>query len=200
MSATASPHPRRPTREEVAHHEAGHVVAAYLTGYHVLYADVTIDGDKYAETPIEQDLLLLAVRVRDEGWDQPDDVTLIRQRCFIAAAGYGAEMVYAEKCSQPFAIETARLGALGDRQHVLDLWGSGDAFYRFAEEMATLFRDLAVWQMVSVVARELLRRGRVFADELLLCLKAAMAQLQVPFRLFHSSDSVLQLPAQKAST
>lgn len=187
--------PRRPTREEVAHHEAGHVVAAYLTGFHVFYADVTIEGDEYAETPIEQDLLLLSIRVREERWEPPDEVGLIRQRCFIAAAGFGAEQVFAEMCGQAFEIETARLGALGDRKDVADLWGAkGGTFYLFAEEMSKVFRDPAIWRMVSDIARALLARGKLFADEVVGMLEESRRELQIPFRLFTSSHPALQSP------
>lgn len=180
------------TRENVAHHEAGHAVIAYLTGYHVIDGPIDIDGEgsdgHYAETPILEDDALLAQRVQ-EGWVIDHFVRLKQQTAF-AVAGFTAEMFLAEENGTVFEDDLAYKGALGDRKQVQDFWKSPNSFREFSRLLIHAMVEEEVWSMISILAKKLLaNQGPMPAQTAMEILHQAKKDTGAKYRLFFKSVS-----------
>ncbi|TDR47370.1 hypothetical protein DFR29_10229 [Tahibacter aquaticus] len=150
---------------------------AFLSGIFVIDGPIHIDGTLTekgnAETPLHQDPALLAHR-QAEGW-VVDEFEQRKQRAVIAAAGYAAEMLLADKVGRAFDNEAAFRGAHGDVLTVRKVWGTG-AFIGFAERVAAVMLKPEVWAMVDRLAKTLLARsGPLPAAEVTASLEADQA-------------------------
>jgi hypothetical protein len=144
-------------RRTTAYHEAGHAVIAFLSGIFDVDGPLHIDGrftdDGNAATPIRENPELLARR-RAEGWNI-DDFERRKQRAAVAAAGYAAEMLLSTKAASHFNERLAFMGAHGDVQVVVDMWGEG-SFMSWVEKVLAKMMDPAVWEMIDRLASALL--------------------------------------------
>lgn len=173
-------------REIVAIHEAGHAVIAFLTGYHVIYDAVDIDGinseGDAATIPLERNAALCAQRVQ-ENWVL-SEFELRKQQCVISVAGYTAERVHAERTGVPFDETGAGRGAHGDMLAVKNLWGPGN-FVRFSNEVLPELRTPMVWTMVETFAQALsTSEGPFPAEAAMTLLEKSRRQTGAQFKLF----------------
>ena len=188
------------TRENVAHHEAGHAVIAYLTGFYVIDGPIDIDGEgsdgHYAETPILEDDALLAERIQ-EGWVIDHFVKLKQQTAF-AVAGFTAEMFLAEENGTAFDDDLAFKGALGDRKQVLEYWKGPNSFRELSRLLIHSMVEEEVWSMISILAKALLaQEGSMPAEKVMEILQRSKADTGAKFRLFFKN--VKQPPKPEVS-
>ncbi|QLA15772.1 hypothetical protein [Desulfolutivibrio sulfoxidireducens] len=159
---------RRDPMETLAHHVAGHVVMSFAVGCPALEA--RIDG------PFE-----------DPGYALPGGgrKLTIRRRLLVALAGHRAEARFLGEAYGLFVDEATERLAF-DMLHVMrefeemGLYGTG-ASAALRGQLGHLLSELLarpdVWDAVSVVARELLARGRLDAPELRALVPEAIAAL-----------------------
>ena len=176
----------KPTREDVAYHEAGHAVIAYLTGYHIIDGPIHIDGeeteDGHAHTPIAEDDGRIEER-RLKGW-VIDEFERRKQRSVIAVAGYTAELVHAAIEGLDFNERRAFMGAHGDVETVRQTWGP-QSFYPFSKALGSEMAQPEVWDMVEALAKALLENdGPLPSESAMSVLESSRRSSEAPFRLF----------------
>ncbi|MET3465113.1 hypothetical protein [Variovorax atrisoli] len=149
---------------QIAFHEAGHCVAAYLTGIFLMKGVDHTAGASHAHAEFELDSMCQQMRAHDlqPGLTEAD---YKRERAVISAAGVAAERRYLEFHGMHVDEQQLSLGARGDLEGVVALLGPGH--WDRAEAAATkLMDEPAIWSAVASLASAIrLKQGKLSGDQ-----------------------------------
>jgi len=151
----------RPTIDVIAHHEAGHVVLAYITGVHVLDGEIDLTGLNRAISPLKREHALCRAREVDLG--PMTHAQYDYEEAIIAAAGIEAERLYLQAANLEIDGRALDSGAHCDLILVRELLGQGK-WLEVRERALSYLQQPAIWNVVQALSSSLIRcKGRLSA-------------------------------------